>query len=169
VFLASAYTGISPTQYAALFDTVYVSLYKYFNAPFGAVLAAPAALIERVHTLRHQLGGLIYHGWAEAAIALHFYNGFSERYRSAVRNADKLFHVLEASGKVQIEKLDRGSNIFNLRVVSGTCDLLQQRLSEAGIFLRAAKGSATAMLQVNETLKRRPAEEMAQEFLRALA
>src|SRR5262249_51069047 len=36
MFLASAYTGISPAQYAALFDTVYVSMYKYFNAPFGA-------------------------------------------------------------------------------------------------------------------------------------
>src|SRR5207248_10313447 len=36
IFLASAYTGIPPASYAALFDIVYVSLYKYFNAAAGA-------------------------------------------------------------------------------------------------------------------------------------
>src|SRR5262245_40068624 len=44
LFLASAYTGISPATYAALFDTVYVSLYKYFNSASGAILAGPRAL-----------------------------------------------------------------------------------------------------------------------------
>ena len=62
MFLASAYSGISPAKYAALFDTVYVSMYKYFNAPFGAILAGPAPLIAKVETLRHQFGSLIYQG-----------------------------------------------------------------------------------------------------------
>ncbi len=31
IFLASAYSGISPATYAQLFDTIYVSLYKYVN------------------------------------------------------------------------------------------------------------------------------------------
>ena len=46
LFLASAYTGISPATCAALFDTVYVSLYKYFNAASGAILAGPRHLLE---------------------------------------------------------------------------------------------------------------------------
>ncbi|MRS63325.1 hypothetical protein [Larkinella terrae] len=33
--MESAYTGISPADYAAPFDTVNVSLYKYFNAASG--------------------------------------------------------------------------------------------------------------------------------------
>ncbi len=61
MFLASAYTGISPAAYSALFDTVYVSLYKYFNAPFGAVLTGPASLIESAAVLRHQFGGGVLH------------------------------------------------------------------------------------------------------------
>ena len=36
LFIASAYTGISPAEYAAHFDTVYVSLWKYFNCGIGA-------------------------------------------------------------------------------------------------------------------------------------
>ena len=35
LWIASAYTGVTPAEYAALFDTVYVSLYKYFNAGTG--------------------------------------------------------------------------------------------------------------------------------------
>ena len=39
LYMMSAATGISPREYASLYDTVYVSLYKYFGAPYGAVLA----------------------------------------------------------------------------------------------------------------------------------
>lgn len=42
LFVASAYTGVTPAEYVALFDTVYVSLYKCFNAASGAIWPAPA-------------------------------------------------------------------------------------------------------------------------------
>ena len=42
LFLESVYTGQPVKAYTALFDTVYVSLYKYFNAASGAILAAPS-------------------------------------------------------------------------------------------------------------------------------
>ena len=63
IFLASAYTGITPASYAALFDTVYVSLYKYFNAAAGAVLAGPRELIDEplssaAHVRRQPSSGL---------------------------------------------------------------------------------------------------------------
>src|SRR5258708_4541566 len=35
--IEAVYTGIAPARYAALFDTVYVSLYKYFNAASGPI------------------------------------------------------------------------------------------------------------------------------------
>src|SRR5580700_4133486 len=57
IFLASAYTGITPASYAALFDTVYVSLYKYFNAAAGAVLAGPRELTETLFEALHRQSG----------------------------------------------------------------------------------------------------------------
>ena len=39
LYLAPAYSGVSVREYAALFDTVYVSMYKYFGAASGAILA----------------------------------------------------------------------------------------------------------------------------------
>lgn len=169
LFLASAYTGIAPAQYAALFDTVYISLYKYFNAPFGAVLAGPATLLNRITTLRHQFGSLVYHGWEPAAIALHYFNGFSERYQTAVRNGEALIRLLEAQGKVRAERVNHGSNIIGIRLSTGTTDVLQQRLAQAGIVIRGVKESQQTSIQINETLNRRSPEEIAQEFARALA
>jgi threonine aldolase len=168
VFLASAFTGVSPAQYAALFDTVYVSMYKYFNAPFGAILAGPAALIEHVETLRHQFGSMILRGWESAAVALHYFNGFTERYGSAVRNGERLLKLLADSGKVQVERVSHGSNIASIRLASGTTDALGQRLARVGIVLRGAKDSPQTNLQINETLTRRPPEEIAQEFFKAV-
>src|SRR5713226_6131671 len=46
LLLEAAYTGIAPSDTAALFDTVYVSLWKYLNAASGAILAGSHALID---------------------------------------------------------------------------------------------------------------------------
>ena len=76
VFLASAYTGVSPAAYAALFDTVYVSLYKYFNSASGAILAGPRRLLENLFHDRRMFGGGLPQVWPEAAVALHYVDGF---------------------------------------------------------------------------------------------
>jgi threonine aldolase len=144
-------------------------MYKYFNAPFGAILAGPAALIDRVANLRHQFGSLVYHGWQSAAIALHYFDGFTERYQTAVRNGETLFKLLAAMGKIQVERVSNGSNIAVIKLASGSTDALQQKLAPAGIMIRGAKNSTQTSLQINETLLRRPADEIAQEFARALA
>jgi threonine aldolase len=39
LFVQSAHTNIEPAKYGELFDTVYTSMYKCFNAPSGAILA----------------------------------------------------------------------------------------------------------------------------------
>ena len=54
LFVESVHTSVSPAQYAALFDTVYVSLYKCFNAASGAILAGTRAFTEKLfHVRRH--------------------------------------------------------------------------------------------------------------------
>ena len=85
IFLASAYTGITPASYAALFDTVYVSLYKYFNAAAGAVLAGPQELIDNLYHQRRMFGGSLRQAWPYAAVALHYLDGFGERFEQRRR------------------------------------------------------------------------------------
>ncbi|MGO8056304.1 beta-eliminating lyase-related protein, partial [Rhizobium leguminosarum] len=41
LFVQSVHTNKSPAEYGELFDTVYTSLWKCFNAASGAVLTGP--------------------------------------------------------------------------------------------------------------------------------
>ena len=164
VFLASPYTGISPTQYAALFDTVYVSLYKYFNAPFGAILAGPKELIAKIPVLRRQFGGGLTHGWESAIVAMHYLDGFEERFGKAAINGDKLVALLRLTGRFHFEKVPNGSNIIGMSVPGMKPEVLREKLKAADIALTAAP-----QLQINETINRRPVEEIAEAFLRAVA
>lgn len=164
-FLASAYTGIAPAQYAALFDTAYVSLYKYFNAPFGAILAGSADLIERAATLRHQFGSLVYQGWESAAVALHYVEGFAERFAAAVRHGERVLQLLERDARLRIERVKDGTNVFGLALASGQpLDGLRERLAPAGIVLGGPKGATEGTIQVNETILRRSPEDIARAF-----
>ncbi|MGB6366636.1 MAG: beta-eliminating lyase-related protein, partial [Thermoanaerobaculia bacterium] len=91
VFLAEPYTGVAPAEYAALFDTVYVSLWKYFNATAGAILAGPAELLDELYHQRRMFGGSLPAAWVLAAIALHYQREFPERFSAAAAQAEELF------------------------------------------------------------------------------
>jgi threonine aldolase len=57
-------------EIAALFDTVYVSLYKGLEGVRGAVLAGDEATIDHAGVWRHRLGGAIPDAWPFALAAL---------------------------------------------------------------------------------------------------
>jgi threonine aldolase len=167
MYLASGYTGISPLTYAGLFDTVYVSMYKYFNAPFGAILTGPAPLIEAAFTLRHQFGGGMLYGWESAAVALHYSNGFEDRYKQAVRAGEDVLRRLEQR-KIKVHRQDGGTNVFQIEFPSVPDAGFQKRLADRGIMMSRSSPQGIAGMQVNETILRRSPEEIADEITKAL-
>ncbi|HYE88857.1 MAG TPA: beta-eliminating lyase-related protein, partial [Vicinamibacterales bacterium] len=82
LFIASAYTGITPAQYAEPFDTVYVSLWKYFNCGIGAILAGPKRVLDGIFHVRRMFGGNLAAGWNAAVVARHFMDGFEARLKN---------------------------------------------------------------------------------------
>src|SRR5215469_5446670 len=120
LFLASAYTGISPDGYATLFDTVYVSLYKYFNAASGALLAGPRELLDNLYSQRRMFGGSLRQAWPYAAVALHYLDGFNERFGRAVSAADSLLQALAKHPGCEVLRPAAATNVTRLRV-SGPC------------------------------------------------
>src|SRR2546426_988572 len=168
IFLASAYTGISPAQYASLFDTVYVSLYKYFNAASGAILAGPKRLLDGLYNTRRQFGGGLAHAWPLATVALHYVDGFDDRFRSAVAASERLFQQLETSGRFRLERIQPGSNLARLRLRQGEPAAFRARLAEKAISIAAPDGAGVILVTVNETVLRRPAEELTRDFVSAL-
>jgi threonine aldolase len=172
LFLASAYTGISPATCAALFDTVYVSLYKYFNAASGAILAGPRHLLENLYHERRMFGGGLQQVWPDAAVALHYLDGFPDRYARAVAAADALFVALGQHPRCQVARRPAGTNVVRLHVKGADAAALPQLLRSRGIMISPAQRSSAAgadfALLTNESLLRRPATQIIREFTEAL-
>jgi len=182
LFLAAPYTGITPAVYAAPFDTVYVSLYKYFNAAGGAILAGPRDLLDGLYHQRRMFGGGLRQAWPYAAVALHYLDGFAERFAEAAAMADQLFRELAACPQVTVLRSAASTNVTRL-CVRGTAGAgLSERLAARGILIRppltASAGTAEFEraeferaefeLIVNETIRRRPVARTIADFTDAL-
>lgn len=162
LYLAAGYSGVPVREYAALFDTVYISMYKYFNAASGAVLAGPKKLLENAYHPRRMFGGGLSHAWPFAAVALHYFDGFSERYGRAVKISEQVISGLVADGRFEIQRIPNGTNIFSLRV-EGDVEAFRRRADSAGLRLGAAHDGQFTV-QVNETWNRAEAVEILRRF-----
>lgn len=148
----------------ALFDTVYVSLYKYLDAPFGAVLAGSKADIAKARDLRHRFGGTIYQAWPNAVLSLAALDEFPARHAQSHARAQALFAALEASGKVKRKPAANASNIFELELQPELAAGLFDRMRNAGVRILKPENNV-ALVYVNATILRRPVEEYARLFL----
>ena len=150
--------------YASEFDTVYVSLYKYLGAPFGAVLAGRMAEIAQARELRRVFGGSLYQGWMPAVLARDALPAFMPAIARAHRAARELVGALVASGKVRERSSPNASNIFWLEMDEAFAAAAFERGRAAGVRLGRWNGGRIP-LYVNETILRRPVGEYLGLFL----
>ena len=167
LFLESGYTQRPVKEYTALFDTVYVSMYKYFNAASGAVLAGPKALLSDLFQTRRMFGGGLPKVWPFAAVALHYLTGFEQRFRGSVETAERVIAALRADSNFGVEAIPNGTNIFRMRVFNVNAPVYKLRLEDTGISVHDPAGDWFEM-QVNETWNRLPATEIYARFRQAL-
>ncbi len=170
LYMMCAATGIGPREYSDLFDTVYVSLYKYFGAPYGGLLAGNRELISEMYHDRRMFGGGLASSGLAAAIALHGLDGFEERFASAMAKASELFEDLSQLDGLKIEKFENGSNIFPVVLDESTDHAtLIKKLSDLRIIVHPAEGSEVlSTLTVNTTILRQPNDEIVAAFREAL-
>jgi len=169
LFIALPYTGISPAEYVSHFDTVYISLYKYFNAPFGAMVVGPKPFVEEMAQLRKLFGSTINKGWIPALIALHYFDGFLERFGRAVKNSEIFINRLEKSSFFKVERVSNGSNIFKLVLQDSINPVaFMEKLRKKGILLsRPLRNENAFSLSINETFNFMEQEEISEYFLKA--
>ena len=164
LFIASAYTGIAPADYAAPFDTVYVSLWKYFGAPNGAILAGPADVMEGLFHVRRAFGGALWSVWPFAAVARHLSDGFLDRLRRGIDVSHALLSALPGDPRFVIERVPSGTNVFGLRLRGGDPAVFRRALREQRIELPSANADGLFFPKVNETWARRTGPELAEAF-----
>ena len=170
LFMMSAATGVSPSEYSALFDTVYVSLYKYFGAPFGAVLAGTEDFCRELYHDRRMFGGGLSSAALAAALALLGMDGFEARFGKAMSKAATLFYELNGLRGVSVKAYEHGSNIFRLTLDEDVdTEWFIRGLADRFIFVSADEYDDTKVhLTVNTTILRQTNDEIASAFEAAL-
>jgi threonine aldolase len=169
LFMATGYMGNPPREVAAHFDTVYVSMWKYFNAPSGAILAGPRALLDDLFHERRMFGGALPQAWPFAALALRYIDGFEERFAMGIAASEELIAALEGMSGARIERVPNGSNVFKLHLEGVDPEVVRRRLAERNVVVPAPAGGFRGFaLKVNETLARRPVTETVTAFSEAI-
>ena len=171
LYMMSGATGIPPADYAALFDTVYVSLYKYFGAPFGAILAGTAKFMDGLYHDRRMFGGGLASANFAAALALQGIDGFEERFNRAMTRANALFDKINALESITVERFKHGSNIFPLKFASDVDGArFVKTLEEHSVSVSRPDSDPAGriMLTVNPTLLRQDIQDLFCTFERAV-
>jgi threonine aldolase len=168
LFIASAYTGISPAEYCSHFDTVYVSLWKYFNCGIGAILAGPKRVLDGMFHVRRMFGGNLAAGWNAALVARHFMDGFDARLKSAVKASEAVFAALAKHPRLSIERVPGGTNLTRVTFKDVSVADVAGRLAVRGIAMSGPPKPATITVAVNETWNRMTAPEVIDAFEKSL-
>jgi threonine aldolase len=164
LFIASAYTGISPAEYSAHFDTVYVSLWKYFNCGIGAILAGPKRVLDGMFHVRRMFGGNLAAGWNAALVARHFMDGFDARLKSAVKTSETFYAAMAKHPRLSIERIPGGTNLTRVTFKDVNVADMAAKLAARGIAMSGPPRPATITFAVNETWNRMTAPELIDAF-----
>ena len=170
LYIASAYSGISPAEYASPFDTVYVSLWKYFNSLNGAILAGPRNILDGMVATRRMFGGALFQAWPFALLAKHYASSYLDHMSSAISVSEQFIAGINGA-TARVERIVNGTNIFRLVVAREQAETLRIRLAREGVFLSPPferNGEAVFSLLVNETWNRTTGAQLTSRFLAAL-
>ena len=169
LYIASGYSGISPAEYASHFDSVYVSLWKYFNSISGAILAGEKDLIESLFHTRRMFGAGLPGAWPFASLALHYCESFTSDFASAVSISKEFFSRLKEHPSFGVTNVSRGTNLVKLAVRSDDLENFRKKLRERGVLVSRPRSEWGGFLvSVNPTLNRTKAETLASQFIEAL-
>ena len=139
LFLQSACTGVDVAEYARPFDTVYVSLYKYFNSASGAILAGPRALLDDMYHTRRMFGAGLPGAWPFAG------GGLCTTCRASSAASDgpsrpprRSSSSITRHDAFTVERMPAPTNLFRLRVSAADPAGFRARLRERGVDLGGA-------------------------------
>ena len=132
---SAPYYGRSFSEIAALFDTVYVSMYKVLNAIAGAVLAGPAEIINEARTWQIRHGGRLISQFPMAVTAWQGLERYLPRIPLYVKRAASIASVLRAYDRVRIAPDQPPTNMMHVYVQGD-----HERLSEAALAASAETG-----------------------------
>ncbi|MFT3822383.1 MAG: aminotransferase class I/II-fold pyridoxal phosphate-dependent enzyme [Chitinophagaceae bacterium] len=170
IYMATTWTGNTVKEYAAYFDTVYISLYKYLGASGGAILCGDKAVIDKMTHLIKIHGGSMYGNWTNVAMALYRLEGLETRLQDARKRGDEIFAALNKLPGVKINALPGGTNIYSVDLgknIDGK-KLQQDLRTNFNIVMPRPNDNNQTLLTVNETLLYQPSEYVINAFKKSI-
>jgi threonine aldolase len=165
MFNLPLHSGRTLKQHAALFDTVYVSLWKHFDGASGAILAGDADFIEGLFHMRRMFGGSLPQAWPLVATVADCAQRYEADYARAWQVAGRWIDLLQAGGAFTVRRLPNGTSRFHLSAPGVDADRLRATLLARNIVLPwAPPGAAGFPIQVNPTILRTSPRELADVF-----
>lgn len=168
LFNLPRHSGRSVRDYAALFDTVYVSLWKHFNGTTGAILAGDSAFIEGLHHTRRMFGGSLPRAWPNVALVNTYLEKYEDDYARAWQSTEQLIALLQADGRFGVRRVQEGTSRFFLTVAGIAPDVFSARAAEANVYVPQATDSGEFPMDVNATILRTTPEALARTFIAAI-
>lgn len=162
IYLASAWSGVPLSEYAALADTVYISLYKYLGASAGAVLCGKKEVIDQMPHLIKMHGGLMYRNWTNAAMALHEVDGYTERLVNARKKGETLIGMLNSLPQIKITSWPNATNTYRMELNGVNKKAFQNALKAVDIT------AGQTIFSVNVSILHRDNNELFNAFKNAL-
>jgi threonine aldolase len=161
MFSLPYHSGRSVAEYASLFDTVYVSLWKHFNGASGAILAGNQSFISGLFHTRRMFGGSLPQAWPQIALIAQSADRFASDYALAWKAARELLRLLESDRRFQVRQLAGGTSRFFLTIPDTTTTTFIERLSQKGVVLaHPHPDTGVIPVQVNPTLLRTTPEAL---------
>jgi len=166
LYMMAAATGITIKKYAGLFDSVYVSTWKYFGSPFGAILAGPTEFIEGMYHDRRMFGGGLPSAYIATALSMNGQDGFVARFGEALAKAKALFELINELSGVKIGQFEHGSNVFELQLGSSMdTDRFINSLLDSGISIPWPSVEwPIPLMHVNSSILRQSNSEILEAF-----
>ena len=169
IYMASAWSGVSVKEYSSYFDTVYISLYKYFGASGGAILCGNKEVISKMPHLIKIHGGNMFGNWLCAAIALHRLEGMEERLQQSIIASKKIFSELNKIAGLKITELDGGTNIYKIQYPEKiNIQKFGEQMGKLNILLSRPTQTGEGRLTVNETILYKSVDSIVNSFNDAL-
>jgi threonine aldolase len=133
-------SGISPTEYAAPFDSVSVCLSKGLGCPVGSLIAGSRDFIKRAHRFRKMVGGGTRQAGVLAAAGIYALDHHFQRLEEDHRKAKRLAQGLANIKNIIINPQDVETNIiyFETSPDGRSAQEIAAALKERGVLVHPA-------------------------------
>ena len=139
VFNATVATGTTLDAWTRPVDSIYIDFTKGLGAPFGAVLAGPAAFIDEAARWKHRLGGAMRQAGMMAAACIHALDHHVDRLDEDHERARSLSRCLAELG-CEVQQPETNMVWFTPPTNGPSLADTQRRLGDHGVDVGVLRG-----------------------------